>query len=375
MILRDGERLTASLTVSPEVSVKRRSATLWWGFLCTLCAFALLQWGSGALEAQTPDPRCGTVAGGSSALPGGDACQTIVDLFRYVAPQVGTLVAGGNATLGQGGTLGGLGHFALTLRANVTQSFSLPDLEAVSVGSGPAIARSYTTTKYPAAFPVADLALGVLRGLDVGRHRVGGLDLIANVFYVPTEALEGIDANSFAVTVDGKQLQLGFGARVELLAETKRLPSLAVSYVQRDIPRISLTHSIESDNGRAQDLDTLSFRGLSVRTKAWRAVVGKRLSFLGLVFGIGKDSYSENAALGYSMATGAGRGRIRGSFPLADKSSALNMFGDLAINLRLFRTYLEVGRVSGSEPKTFSAFSTPGSEPRLYGAVGIRIGR
>ena len=35
-----------------------------------------------------------------------DACQKAVDLFQYMAPQLGTVIAGGNATLGQGGTLG-----------------------------------------------------------------------------------------------------------------------------------------------------------------------------------------------------------------------------------------------------------------------------
>src|SRR5919204_6253244 len=40
-----------------------------------------------------------------------DACQQSIDLFKYMVPQLGIAITGGNATLGQGGALGGLGHF------------------------------------------------------------------------------------------------------------------------------------------------------------------------------------------------------------------------------------------------------------------------
>src|SRR5262245_13782940 len=47
-----------------------------------------------------------------------DACQMAVDVFRLVSPQLGLALAGGNATLGRGSTLGGPGHFSIGLRAN-----------------------------------------------------------------------------------------------------------------------------------------------------------------------------------------------------------------------------------------------------------------
>lgn len=37
-----------------------------------------------------------------------DACQMSMDVFDLMAPQLGLALAGGNATLGRGGTLGGL---------------------------------------------------------------------------------------------------------------------------------------------------------------------------------------------------------------------------------------------------------------------------
>src|SRR5512132_224830 len=61
-----------------------------------------------------------------------DACQKAIDLFQYMAPQLGTSITGGNATLGQGGNLGGLGHFSLGFRINAVQG-SLPQVQTTSV--------------------------------------------------------------------------------------------------------------------------------------------------------------------------------------------------------------------------------------------------
>src|SRR5918999_3451529 len=57
-----------------------------------------------------------------------DACQKAIDLFKYLAPQLGTAITGGNATLGQGGALGGLGHFSVGLRVNGVMG-SLPNID------------------------------------------------------------------------------------------------------------------------------------------------------------------------------------------------------------------------------------------------------
>jgi hypothetical protein len=54
----------------------------------------------------------------SSPVPAQDACQQAYDIYQFMAPQLGLALAGGNATLGQGSTLGGFGHFSIGLRAN-----------------------------------------------------------------------------------------------------------------------------------------------------------------------------------------------------------------------------------------------------------------
>ena len=75
-----------------------------------------------ALPAQSIDPHCSDPAIVGVAHQGGDACQKVADLFNYMNMQLGTWVAGGNPTLGQGGTLGGLGHFSVGVRANVMKA-------------------------------------------------------------------------------------------------------------------------------------------------------------------------------------------------------------------------------------------------------------
>src|SRR5438093_4751547 len=91
-------------------------------------AVTLLSFGvATAVEAQTVSPNCPGGAPNSPQQIVQDACQQAIDLFNYMRPQLGIAIAGGNATLGQGGTLGGLPHFTLGLRANVLQG-SVPQV-------------------------------------------------------------------------------------------------------------------------------------------------------------------------------------------------------------------------------------------------------
>ena len=77
-------------------------------------------------QAKASDPQCADPAAGHAAIQ--NSCNTAVDLFNYMAPQLGSLVAGGNTTLGQGGSLGGPGHFVISVRGNVMKG-SLPEID------------------------------------------------------------------------------------------------------------------------------------------------------------------------------------------------------------------------------------------------------
>lgn len=115
-----------------------------------------------AQAAARPDQRC------TSTGVGGDACQKALELFNYLNPQFGMLLAGGNATLGQGGTLGGLGRFALTLRVNAADQLAVPELDAIDYQEGAPQRSSYTTAAQIEGFPVADVAVGLYKGFPVG---------------------------------------------------------------------------------------------------------------------------------------------------------------------------------------------------------------
>src|SRR5665213_4527049 len=64
-------------------------------------------------------PKCPGGAPLSAAQIAQDACQQAYDVYQFMAPQLGLALAGGNATIGQGSVLGGLGHFSVGVRGNV----------------------------------------------------------------------------------------------------------------------------------------------------------------------------------------------------------------------------------------------------------------
>src|SRR5450759_1138572 len=74
-----------------------------------MLAGVMLVAGATAAEAQCPTAAA-------------DACRKATDLLSFMTPQLSTALAGGNPTLGQGGVLGGLGHFSLDIRASAVES-------------------------------------------------------------------------------------------------------------------------------------------------------------------------------------------------------------------------------------------------------------
>jgi hypothetical protein len=310
--------------------------------------------------AQDPHPVC-DVAG-----VGGNACQLSVDLFHYMNPQLGMLIAGGNATLGQGGVLGGLGKFAITLRANATQEFAVPQLEDVDA-SGTVAQNHYETKDQIGGFPVADAAIGLWAGIPLGITKVGGIDALVNVFYVPTSLLGALDGDQLSVAMPDGGMRLGYGVRVGVVKETAMLPGVSVTYLQRNLPKVSFV--AETDG--AGTPDTVSVDGLEVRTTAWRLVAGKKLGPIAVAVGYGQDSYRTSATLGWAVHQ---LGGSSGELAMKQTVTRDNMFADLSLNLFLFRLVGEVGRVSGGSISTYNTFDSAPDKARTYGALGIRIG-
>lgn len=244
-------------------------------------------------KAQGIDPQCPPGSFNSGGSPDNtkvaqDACQKAIDLFKYTAPQLGAVLAGGSATQGIAGTLGGLGHFSVGVRGNALRA-SLPEVDRVVPNTRGAQVSRYGLDTRPAGFVTGDLALGVFKGLPLGLTNVGGLDLLVSATYLPDYTGE-----AFSVTLPGGSWQFGYGGKLGLIQETALLPGVSVSFLERELPRVS----IEGASGE----DRLFLDSLSVRSRSWRAVAGKSLLFIGIGGGFGQDTYYSSSAIRVSVA-------------------------------------------------------------------------
>jgi hypothetical protein len=290
-----------------------------------------------------------------------DACQMAVDVFQYLAPQLGIALAGGNATLGQGGSLGGLGHFAVEVRGNVLAG----DLPQVQNFPQPSTSgrqsRQLPTKKQFVGLPTVDAAVGVFKGLPLGLTNVGGVDLLLSASYVPT-----VSGSSVQVKPN-QNLQLGFGARVGILQESLLMPGVAVSYLRRDLPTTTVT-------GTGSGV-SVNVQNASVKTNAWRLTASKSLLLFSLAAGIGRDSYDESALAQGSVQTSPIGGQTSSQIKLGQTMTRTNYFLDATLNMLLAKIVAEIGQVSGGSASTYNSFSGGAADKsRLYGSVGVRIG-
>lgn len=333
----------------------------------SFAAIALAATSAGAQGIDTQRCPPGTVSGlgvPDQTRASQDACQKAIDLFQYMAPQLGTAITGGNATLGQGGSLGGLGHFSIGLRINAVQG-SLPQVQDVSPSVLGAQSTEFETKTQILPMPTADLAIGIFKGLPLAITNVGGIDLLISAAYLPE-----FDGDGVSVKVPDGSLKIGYGARVGILQESLLTPGISVSYLQRDLPTVSIAGA----NGN----DSLYVNDLSLKTKAWRVVASKSLLFIGLAVGAGQDKYESSTEIGAHVAartvppTPAANA---GPVAMSQEITRTNVFANLSMNLLLLKLTGEIGQVSGGTINTFNTFSgKQAADSRIYGSVGARFG-
>jgi hypothetical protein len=334
----------------------------------SFAAIALAATSAGAQGIDTQRCPPGTVSGPlntpDQARATQDACQKAIDLFQYMAPQLGTAITGGNATLGQGGSLGGLGHFSIGLRINAVQG-SLPQIQDVTPSVNGAQSTEFETSTQIIPMPTADLAIGIFKGLPLAITNVGGIDLLISAAYLPA-----FDGDGVSVKVPDGSLKLGYGARVGLLQESLLTPGISVSYLQRDLP----TANIAGANGN----DSLYVNNLSLKTKAWRVVASKSLLFIGLAAGAGQDTYESSTEIGAHIGARTVPpvpASNAGPIAISQKITRTNVFANLSMNLLLLKLTGEIGQVSGGTINTFNTFSgKQAADSRIYGSVGARFG-
>lgn len=285
----------------------------------------------------------------------GDACAVASDFFRYMAPQFGTAIAGGSHTLGIGTNLGGFPHFAVALRANAVLG-NFPTIDNVQLGA--ANPRNFAVEDGGAAMVTADFALGLTKGFNLGVTRIGGIDLIGGVTYLPT-----LEEDAFSLTPQSN-ISVGLGARVGLLQQSALIPGVAFSYMKRDLPTVDVAAS-------ADDGSTFDLNDFSIKTSSWRLSAQKNLLLFQLGAGIGGDTYDFSTAANVTVVDGMIS--QTGSFTDKASMSRTTMYGSLGINLFLVKVVVEGGQVTGGSMPTQNTFDTPADEKRLYANVGLRI--
>lgn len=291
-----------------------------------------------------------------------DACEKATDLFGYMMPQLGTSLVGGSHTLGMGTTLGGFPHFAIAIRGNAVAG-DLPEIDGLTISATGRQSSAIATKSQYVGLPGVDFALGIFKGIPLGVTRVGGIDLIGNVIYVPE--IEDADAGVSLAPTDGST-KIGLGARVGLLEQSLVVPGVSFSYMQRDVPTMDL--------GATSGDDQIALRNFSVKTTSWRLAAQKNLMLFQLGFGVGQDTYDSEADLEVTVndliIPG---GSASFSTTPAQKLTRTSYYGSLGFNLFLAKVIAEVGQVSGGDVTTYNTFGEAADKSRLYGSLGIRI--
>jgi hypothetical protein len=299
-----------------------------------------------------------------------DACQKAVDLLNFMTPQLSTALVGGNPTLGQGGTLGGLGHFSIDIRASGF-SADLPQGSGVGLSTTGARASNFTTKSRLFGVPSVDAGIGLFRGLSLGVTHVGGVDAIVTMTYLPNLSNSGSSGGT-NFTVNGSNEKFGYGVRLGLLEESVVTPGVSFVWTQRDLPSISLSDSISASTGLGNASGTIALNNYSVNTSAWRITAAKSFLIFGISGGLGQDKYTANSTIVTTVTGTSGTGSEAQNFSM----TRMNYFVGAYVNLFIFKLEGEYGQVSGGTASGLNTFggSSDYSKSRSYFTAGLRFG-
>jgi hypothetical protein len=299
--------------------------------------------------------------------PAQDACQKATDLLNYVTPQLSTALAGGNTTLGDGGTLGGLGHFSFDIRASLV-SGSMPQINNIPLNTNGPVQNAFTTKTQIIPGPSLDVGIGLWRGMSLGITHVGGVDAIVTMTYLPSlSSASGGSTGSF--TVDGSHEKFGLGFRIGLLEESLTTPGVSFTWAQRSLPLVSFVGTVQAAGTNPGG--TLALDSLGVKTNSWRLVAGKSFLIFGLSVGYGQDKYSSSSTIAATVnGPFGGSGTQPGTFMMTRS----NYFVGVSVNLFALKLEGEYGAVSGGTDATYNTFTPDPGKSRSYFTLGLRFG-
>jgi hypothetical protein len=300
------------------------------------------------------------------AAANSDGCQKAEDMYKYMLPQLGLGLAGGNPVLGSSSVLGKLGHFSLGARVSAFKG-SLPQFDNANVSQTGRVASDIEVKESWLGGGGADAAIGLFGGFPVGVTHVGALDALASVMYLPDIGDNSGDTGGGSsgdphVTIK-THTRFGFGGRVGLLDESFAIPAVSVAYLQRGLPKISL--SAQTDNGA-----DLGVEDLDVTVATWRVIATKNFLAFSFTGGFGGDSYKADGAITAKASGVAATDRST----LKQTITRTNWFVDLTLNAGPAKIGFEYGKGSKADIDTFNRFEPAAGASLTYYSFGLRFG-
>lgn len=282
-------------------------------------------------------------------------CNAAIDGTEIIHPVAGLLVSGGNPVLGSVRPLGGLGHFGLTARVNAAR-LRTPDL--TYDGSTTTVAEA---DKIYAPAPLVEGALGLFKGVN----GFLAVDALGSAQLLPTRAVSNLTVDKNARNIGSIALGLGYGGRVGVLPGRAIIPSVTVSVMRRDIPRV--TYGNVTTGG-----DNYSY-SVNLHATNLRAVAGYHLAILSIGAGVGWDKYTGSANIGFVPRGGILPAQTINNVKL-DNTRTLG-FLTAAIDLPIIKIGAEAGYQFGKTQNLATTFT--GNDPskkRFFAGAGLRFG-
>jgi len=306
----------------------------------------------GAAPLAAQEPQCNV-----PPSPFATACNTAVDAVRAFYPLAGMIVSGGNPVLGTAGSLGGLGHFALTARVNAIKA-ALPD------------PRGATQSPVPTSFngavpaPVVEGAVGLFKGVGGGLLAV---DVLGSALILPT-GIDHLTVDSNATHISDAALGFGYGVRVGVLNGSFPVPAVSVSWMHRTVPRLQYGQ-LGAVIGSGDDFEF----SMDLTSDSYRAVAGWKLAVVDLAAGIGVDRYKSSDTK-IRFFDGTTTTTVRTVVINPTNTRAL-VFVNGGLSLALLKLVGEIGLQAGKDQRFVTQFSD--FDPKaahVFGGLGVRFG-
>lgn len=276
-------------------------------------------------------------------------CDAALDGTQAFHPVAGLLVSGGNPVIGTANTLGGLGRFSLTVRANAADAV-LPDPEYTgATGEVPSSEELY------APVPLVEGAAGIYRGLSSG---LLSIDFLGSAQLLPTDQIDNLTVDDGARRIGDVALGFGYGLRVGILRDEGAAPAVSVSAMRRSIPQVAYGDLEQGDEFRyAVDLQATNLR----------LVASKQFSAVQLAAGIGWDRYTGDAEIELRNQPGA-------TLRVDLKESRTVAFLNAGLDLAALSVVGEAGYQSGRDQQLstdFEDFDT--TSGTFFAGLGLRV--